>query len=222
MKVLIVSATNFEVQPLYNQLFEHSKEKLPLQLGEVTVHFFVAGVGLMPTAFTLGKHLTLEQYDLVIQAGIAGSYRRDWELGKVVHVVAERAADVGVEEADGRFTDVFELELTDPNEVPYQKGWLHQPDAASFQFLPQAKGLSVNKVSGTEKSIEQISANYPADIENMEGAAFFYACLLSQQPFLSIRSISNYVEVRNRANWNLPLAIQNLNNTLFELLKNLR
>ena len=55
----------------------------------------------------------------------------------------------------------------------------------------------------------------------MEGAAFFLACLLSEVPFLEIRSISNFVEPRNREAWDLPLAIDNLNVALIELIKTL-
>jgi futalosine hydrolase len=46
----------------------------------------------------------------------------------------------------------------------------------------------------------------------MEGIAFFHACLHHSLDFLELRSISNYVESRNRAAWNIPLAIQNVNN----------
>ena len=55
----------------------------------------------------------------------------------------------------------------------------------------------------------------------MEGAAFFYACLMMQVPFLEIRSISNHVEPRNRAAWDIPLAIGQLNEVLIGMLKSL-
>jgi len=55
-------------------------------------------------------------------------------------------------------------------------------------------------------------------VESMEGAAFFYACLMAEVPFLEIRSISNFVEPRNRDAWDLPLAIGNLNQVLAEIL----
>ena len=51
----------------------------------------------------------------------------------------------------------------------------------------------------------------------MEGTAFFYACLLEQIPFLEIRAISNRVEARNRANWDIPLVIAHLNEVLTEI-----
>ena len=35
--------------------------------------------------------------------------------------------------------------------------------------------------------------------------------------FLQIRSISNYVEERNKDNWDIPIAIKNLNSTLIDI-----
>ena len=55
----------------------------------------------------------------------------------------------------------------------------------------------------------------------MEGAAFFYACLAEGVPFIEIRSVSNYVAERDKSQWNVPLAIQNLDKTLDHLLKDL-
>jgi nucleoside phosphorylase len=35
-------------------------------------------------------------------------------------------------------------------------------------------------------------------------------CLSQKVPFAALRAISNKVETRNKAAWNIPLAIQNL------------
>ena len=37
-------------------------------------------------------------------------------------------------------------------------------------------------------------------------------------PCIQIRSISNKVEKRNKENWNLPLAIKNLNDTVAQII----
>ncbi len=50
----------------------------------------------------------------------------------------------------------------------------------------------------------------------MEGAAFHYACLQENIPFLQLRSISNYVEVRDKSKWKIQLAIKELNDTLIK------
>ena len=55
----------------------------------------------------------------------------------------------------------------------------------------------------------------------MEGAAFFQVCNTFNVPCIQIRAISNKVEHRNKDNWNLPLAIKNLNNKVEEIITEL-
>ena len=43
----------------------------------------------------------------------------------------------------------------------------------------------------------------------MEGLAFYYVLKLINKPSIEIRSISNYVEKRNKNNWDIPAAIAN-------------
>jgi futalosine hydrolase len=161
------------------------------------------------------------KYDLSLQAGIAGAFDRSLRLADVVNVVSERFADLGVEEADGRMTDLFDLGLCEPDAPPFREGRLWNPEAHSpFEFLPKAHGLTVSKVHGAASSIAALRTRYPdAQVESMEGAAFFYACLLEGVPFLQIRAISNYVEPRNRNAWDLPGAIEELNRVLVEIVE---
>ncbi|MBK9015953.1 MAG: futalosine hydrolase [Saprospiraceae bacterium] len=219
MKILVVAATPFEIAPfrqhLQEQFWPHSDTHF--QKENLEVHLLVAGVGMTLTAFNLGVLFAKQSFDLAINAGIAGAFNRSLKIGDVVNVTAERFADLGVEEADGSFTDVHELGLVDANATPFVDGWLVNPQMDGFDFLPTCKGLTINKVHGFQPSIDALLDKYQADAESMEGAAFFLACLLAGQPFLEIRSISNYVETRNRAGWDLPLAIKNLNEVLVEL-----
>jgi futalosine hydrolase len=53
----------------------------------------------------------------------------------------------------------------------------------------------------------------------MEGAAFMFVCKMENQEYLQIRSISNFVEPRNLNNWNIPLAINNVNKFLADFLE---
>jgi futalosine hydrolase len=207
LKILIVSATPFEVEPLRQYLQEnfwpHSNSHF--QKEDLEVHLLVAGVGMTLTAFNLASLF-------------AGAFKgRSLEIGDVVNVTSERFADLGVEEADGSFTDVHELGLVDSNAAPFVDGQLRNPSADGFDFLKKCNGLTVNKVHGFQASIEAVQRKYYADVESMEGAAFFLACLLASVPFLQIRSISNYVETRNREAWDLPAAILSLNKVLIEM-----
>ena len=224
MTILLVSATPFEILPVQDWLNTHfaSSEEGVFQKNGLTVRILVTGVGITATAWNLGRYLAVHQPDLALNVGIAGAFDRSLQLGDVVHVISERFGDLGVEESDGRFSDLFELGLQESSEPPFVNGLLYNPAAAEYRFLPPVKGLTVNKVHGSQASIDAIRQKYPdAQVESMEGAAFFYACLQSLIPFLQIRSISNYVEPRNRAGWQLGLAIEALNAALVEMIQSL-
>ncbi|MCB0611831.1 MAG: futalosine hydrolase [Lewinellaceae bacterium] len=220
MNILFAAATPFEIQPLLSHL---KKKFVPsghftFQKGETEVSVLITGAGLPMMAYSMGKILAGKEVHLAINAGIGGAFTRKFNIGDVVQVVSERFGDLGVQEADGRFTDVCELGLIEADEPPFRNGQLVNEAAGQFSFLPAAHGLSVNKVHGHPPDIEAIRAKYPdAEIESMEGAAFFYACRSEGIPFLEIRSVSNYVEARNRENWDIPLAIEKLNEVLVEL-----
>ena len=223
MHLLLVAATETEVAPVLPFLSARmdpvADRRLPsFRRDHVSVEVLVTGVGSPRTAFELGRYLATRPVDLAVNAGIAGSYRRDIALGQVVHVVSERFADLGVEERDGRFVDLFSAGIARADEPPFTDGVLYNRDAASYAFLPAVHGLTVNRVHGSAESIAAIRQRCPADVETMEGAAFYLSCLLSEVPFLEIRAISNYVEPRNRAAWDIPGAVHALGDVLGQLL----
>jgi len=214
MQILLVAATPFEIAPTITWLqthFQQSAEGVFEKEGLV-IQTLVTGVGMTATAFHLGNFFTQNRPDWAINAGIAGAFDFNLNLGDVVQVVSERFSDLGVEEADGRFTDLAELGF-----LPQSSFSNPQPPIPN---LSSCNGSTVNKVHGTEASIQKIREKYPeVQVETMEGAAFFYACLASGVPFAEIRSISNRVEPRNRDAWDLPLAIRKLNEVLVGMLE---
>jgi futalosine hydrolase len=56
----------------------------------------------------------------------------------------------------------------------------------------------------------------------MEGATFFYICSREKIPFLAVRAISNKIELRNKNNWNIPLALKNLSDKIIDVLLTLQ
>lgn len=222
MRLLIVAATPYEVLLLQQYLeanFEQSEEGV-FQRGELQIQILITGVGQILTAFALGSILSTQSFDLLINAGVAGAFDRNLKLGTVVNVVSERLGDLGAEDRDGSFIDVHELGLIEGNTPPFENDALANPTVMQFDFLPNVKGLTINKVHGSDESIAAIQKKYPnIQIESMEGAAFFYAALMADVPFLQIRAISNYVEARNREAWELGLAIEELNKVLVEMIE---
>jgi futalosine hydrolase len=221
-KILIVAATTFEIQPFIDFLKKQiAIKKNPLfGANGYEIDVLITGVGMVNTAYLLGKRLTEKTYDGVINAGVAGSFTDKILRGGVVEVVSETYGDLGVEEASGAFTTVHELGLIGASELPFQKGKLVNKTPLNIKNLPQANGLTVQKVHGTAKSITQCKKNFPdVHIETMEGAAVFQVCLTEGIPFAQLRSISNFVEPRNRDNWAMKEAIENLNSVLMELIQ---
>jgi len=77
-------------------------------------------------------------------------------------------------------------------------------------------------VHGNSQSISAIKKKYNFQIESMEGAAYLYACKMLDIKGYQIRAISNYIEDRNRENWKVEEALNNLTKTTVQLLDSLQ
>lgn len=213
MNILLVVATQPEIAPLLLK-YNASTESDGFKISSHTIKVLITGVGMVATAFALGKHLALKKYDLAINAGIAGSFDFNLALGDVLIVNEDVFADQGAENGDD-FLSISEMGFGESRQVPT----IVNAGSLNTYNLKQARAITVNKVHGNELSIARVIARLNPQIESMEGAAFFYACNNSLTPCIQIRSISNYVERRNREKWNIGLAIKNLNEALFGVLE---
>jgi futalosine hydrolase len=204
MRVLVVAATEFEVGGLRTEDGSQNQD----------LEFLITGVGMVATAFSLGRHLALNKYDMVINLGVAGSFDRNIVLGEVVEVVEDNLSELGAEDDDAFLT----IESMGFGESVFE------PSASLSDFgefnIKQVKAITVNTIHGHLPSIQKLTSRLQPQLENMEGAAFFYACKQAGIPCLQIRAVSNYVEKRNRDAWQIGLAIKNLNSFAVEFLRN--
>ena len=208
MKLLITSATKMEL-PILNS----SKN---------VVDTCISGIGCAITMFHLQEALQNNNYDLVIQTGIAGSFDlKKNGLGKVVLAETDAFADLGVSESND-FRTLFELNFLAENSFPFTDGILVNNHTLLEKIeLPSVKAITVNTVTDDRSKIKQLQSKFSADIETMEGAALHYICLQKKIPFLQIRSISNEVGERNKENWKIKEALENLNISLNKIIKEL-
>lgn len=198
MKILVVAATKEEVSPVL--------KSSPRQY----VDFLITGVGMVATAFHLGRRLAeVPHYDLVLNVGIAGAIDYSLPIGSVVNITEDTFSELGAEDHDN-WISISEMGFGTGTYYSYYND--RDPILAS---LPTCKAITVNRIHGSEKSIKLLKNQYPwAQTESMEGAAVFYAAQQTQLSVLQIRSISNLVEPRNRENWNIPHAVESLNDWL--------
>jgi futalosine hydrolase len=223
MKILLVSATSIEIEPLYAgmRLVKKHEGHLTSYAGKkFEMDVLLTGVGMVATAYWVGRALASNSYDVAINAGICGSFDRKITIGEVVNVVEDSFPEMGTEDGE-YFLSLIDLDLLGRDEFPFTNGVLENKilfDHPALDSLRKVKGVTVNKVHGYAQSIGELMETMQPDVETMEGAAFLYACQSVGLKCLQLRSISNYVETRNRTAWNIPLAIRNLNQTLTELL----
>lgn len=224
MKILVVAATAFEIRPFLDKLDFVQKTNgflLQYRLKNTSIDVLIPGVGMMNMAFHLGRQFSREKYDFSINAGVCGSYSQTIGIGDVVEIIEDCVSELGAQDHD-RFLSVFDLGLLDPDSPPYINGKLitsRKIESGVLEKLHKVNGITVNTVHGNRQSIEEARSLFSPMTESMEGAAFLYACLLSNVPNIQMRAVSNFVEERDHSRWNLDLALKNLNKTLHELIQ---
>ena len=215
MKILLTAATTFEIEPTL-QLIE-KKGFSP----NVEIEVLITGIGPVNATYLVTTAIIDKKPDLVIQAGIAGSFDyNNVPAAQTVLVKYDAFGDLGMEEK-GKFTTVFDAGFAGKNHFPFTEGWLINQNALlNNSALPVVKSVTINKVSDNAVQKQQLAETFAADIETMEGAALHYVCLQQNVPFLQIRSVSNEVGERDKSKWKIKEAVENLNNELIKILNN--
>jgi futalosine hydrolase len=226
MNILIVSATYLEIEPLLLQFdFEEEvNQKLKrYSYNKHNIDVLIPGVGMTCTAYWMGKTLNSKLYDVAINLGLAGSFDDNFPIGTTVNITADRISKLGAEDGE-TFLSLVDMDLIVDEDFILNQAEMKNTIPLKnpvIDALEKVSGLTVNTTHGDDSSILKIKTLFNPQVESMEGAAFFYACLFEGITCTQIRTISNKVEKRNRANWDIPLAVKNLCATGLNLLNNL-
>lgn len=206
-RVLVVTSVDSERDAILRGIGETNSET-----GSVDV--FVAGVGVVRAAAATALALSRTGYDLVVNAGIAGGFPGQAEVGQIVLASEIVAADLGAETADG-FCRLDQLNLgtscihTDITLVRQLE------NALRMRGFPVKTGpvLTVSTVTGTIETADEMALRVPgAAAEGMEGFGVATAAQLKGLPVLEIRAVSNLVGPRNRSAWRIDEALRVLEN----------
>lgn len=173
----------------------------------------ISGVGITDTAYSTLKVIHEHQPDWIILAGIAGYFpHSNLKIGDTRLVSQEVEGDLGF------YTE---------------QGFVHLADLALDMAFERRKELCcpyLSKIGGGFETAKGLTANTAlsplpdtrgADLENMEGAAFFHVCLKENQPFIEIRTISNEVKL-GHGDWDMEGAIRQLTTQLHALIDQLQ
>lgn len=189
---------------------------------DLEIDILVTDPGIHATVYQLTKTLSSNDYDIVLNIGICGSFADDLDLGDPVSVILDEFGDLGMTYPKYSFKTMFEEEFLKPDSHPFKNGKLYTPNQKYIDTeLPKVTGITVNNVSGSRKQIKLRKEKFNPDIESMEGAAVAYVCLSEKVEYLQIRTVSNAIGPRNKLAWDIPLALSSLAETVETILENI-
>ena len=217
-KVLIVAATRKEIEPFLNRFKIEPRANVGFFVSGVNPHLavLITGVGMVNTAYYMGRYF-LSAFNYTINAGICGAFNKSIKIGDVVNVVEDLISEMGAQDGDN-FIKYQDLNLGGTN-VFTSRSFDKIDD---FENLKKVKSITVNSVHGNDEHISKTIKLFNPDVESMEGAGFLRGCEHLPGNCFQIRSVSNYVEKRDKSKWDISLAVTNLNDLLIKVVEDLQ
>lgn len=197
--------------------------------GKFQVDFMLTGIGTTSACYRVTKKIVEASsdgnpYALAINIGIAGSYDLEaFPIGSTALVEKEFFGDLGFMTASG-FLTLFDSKTLDANLFPFKDGALEMLPLPEFfndiaKSYKRAVGVTIQTITGEEKTIGRLIDKYSPQIETMEGAGFFYVCLNEYVKFMEIRSVSNRVGEEDTSKWDTPKALEALKEAMKEFFR---
>ncbi len=213
--ILVVAATDFEMQPL-TQLLTEGESASGQEVPRKPCRTLIAGVGQVETALRLTRYLERgnAQIDAVVNFGVAGAYVST-SSGASDHAALldlclaeqESLGDFGICFAEA--IEAFDPKLGGDITFPQDPSLLDQArkilDRHNMAYRC-GNFVTVSAASATRKRGMMLAARFHGLCENMEGAAVARVCAEFSLPLLEVRVISNMVEDRDLTQWRMAEA----------------
>ncbi len=185
------------------------------------VNLLVTGVGMVASSLSIASELASNRPDLVVHAGISGSYHHSLAVGQPVWIEAECFPEMG-KEVDGGFLTLDQMGFG-LGQIPFHNNSINNPFTA-HRFVaswPVVKGATVNTITTKANRGDAIHHRFGALTESMEGGAVLAGCMGAQVDCLQLRVVSNYCLPSPDDRWNLTLALEKLGSALHQALAKL-
>lgn len=196
-----------------SRLFDDIENSRAIQEIRTDIHLLISGPTAIPAIYHLSK-IDFYKYDQIILTGIAGAWE-DIEIGTVVQVKNDTFADIAIVENDS-FLPVQNAFFSDIQDFPSDNSYQYL-DFDSY--LPVVDAITIQNIFFAHKHATLIRRIYHPSVSTMEGAVLAYLAYRQHyRPVFQLRAISNKFADRNKNNWNIHLALDNLKNYLKQTL----
>ncbi len=208
MNILITVPSPLEFEKLDLRKFPH-------------IQHLISGVGTLVSFATMAKYFQQNPaIDLIVQAGIAGSFERNAQIGDVVLIQQDAQADLGKIDPSKGWIDIFDFGFDLGFPSFYHSPFLENPYLSAFDplKLPSKNSVTIQQRNTSSAVLERLLTTYQAQISSMEGFAVHYFGYLYKIPFVQIRAISNDVADINLNPIHIKHSLDQLKTTLHQLI----
>ncbi len=214
MKLLLISASLIEAQQLIEELCLEKQTDSLYNNDNKSICLLITGVGIPACIISILNSVNLNEYDLLINIGIAGSSNPNSKLGTIYNIKTDYFGDIGIC-SNGSFENIFTLDWNNMYSHYFENGKLINDSKGSnyFSSLEQMNGVTVN--ISEQKLYDEVL------VESMEGAAFMLLAKMKNKNFIQIRGISNIIDInRNKEAWDINTPINNYSKLIVEFVNN--
>ena len=245
---LIVAATALEVAPLLKRATLISDTvtqtgrrfmKLTLQpqnsMRSVSgIWLIITGVGTVNAAHAVTQAIEQCKPDLIIQVGIGGAFESaGLDVGDLAVAKSDTDIHVGVEKKPYPHSplpfDLIEgLPETRHGRFHFDLGLcgkIHEILICYAHGIPcpaprviQGDFITGLTLTATPERVKALETAFSPCMESMEGAAVAQVAALYKIPLVQIRAASNKVGIREKSQWNIPLAAHRVCDAVMALL----
>ena len=234
----IIVSVSAEGTILAGKLQKRTEGAFPSSEGTLFGHVVVmtvSGMGKVNAAHAATRLILGSSPSLVMNIGVAGAYpSSQLKIGDIAVAEREIYGDEGVLLKDGFYgTEITDIPLFRKGRrkyfdefclnMPLMKKAVRAARRIAHNSSPVTvkKGpfVTVSTCTGTKKRARELEKRFGAICENMEGAAIAHICTMYGIPMIELRGISNIVEDRDKAKWNIMLSAENCQQAVLELLK---
>ncbi|MCF8045815.1 MAG: futalosine hydrolase [Desulfarculaceae bacterium] len=239
-KILVAAATRREAADLLElstvKQGRGSDRDAPVRVSINSIPFYlgITGIGSVNTASRLTRFIERIDPGLIIQTGIAGTFRESGlDIGDVAVADREVYIHTGVENPASPYPlDPLPFPLVQDQKETC-RGVFH-PDlnfsetaqksaenALAGAGVKVKKGLfiTVSTITASRETERLLYKLFTPLAESMEGAAAAQTANLYGIPFVEIRAVSNFVGIRDKSRWNIPRACRNACSACAEVIR---